>query len=105
MRRARISETSARMRFSVTPCRAAISATATPRFNRSTISLSLLAFSRRAARRASIDLLRAGAVVSTDADTVCVLLVLGLLGMRTKVAQNAALRKELSYFSAILKLA
>ena len=90
------------MRFSVTPCRAAISATETPRFRRSTISLSRRAFSRRAARRVSIDLLRGGAV-STDADTVCVLLVLGLLSMRTKIAQNATIGKEMSYLQSPIK--
>ena len=66
MRRARMSRTS--MRFSETPSRSAISATETPRFKNSTIRFSRLAFTWRAARRASADRQRAGGAVSTAYD-------------------------------------
>ncbi len=51
----------ARIRFSVTPSRAAISAIETPRLRNWTILPSRLALSSRAARRASIERSRGGA--------------------------------------------
>ncbi len=70
MRRARMSRTSARMCFSPTSSRSAISATETPRFKSSKIRLSRLAFAWRAARRASTDRSRGtgGGAVSTISD-------------------------------------